>query len=43
MLDRMNVGHDGDLDAVIETAHWLGGVLGKELPAMVSRAGGFPS
>jgi hydroxymethylglutaryl-CoA lyase len=43
MLDRMKVEHDGELDQVIETAHWLGGVLGKELPAMVSRAGGFPS
>jgi hydroxymethylglutaryl-CoA lyase len=42
MLDRMKVGHDGDLAEVIETAHWLGGVLGKELPAMVSRAGAFP-
>jgi len=42
MLDRMKVGHDGDLDEVIETAHWLGGVLGKALPAMVSRAGTFP-
>ena len=43
MLDRMNVGHDGALDAVIDTSHWLGSVLGKELPAMVSRAGGFPN
>jgi len=43
MLDRMKIEHDGELGAVIETAHWLGGVLGKELPAMVSRAGGFPS
>ena len=43
MLDRMRISHDGALDAVIETSRWLGGVLGKELPAMVSRAGGFPS
>jgi hydroxymethylglutaryl-CoA lyase len=42
MLDRMKIRHDGDLESVIETSHWLGGVLGKELPAMVSRAGGFP-
>ncbi len=42
MLDRMHIAHDGELDAVIETSHWLGGALGKELPAMVSRAGGFP-
>ena len=43
MLDRMRIGHAGVLDSVIETSHWLGGVLGKDLPAMVSRAGGFPS
>jgi hydroxymethylglutaryl-CoA lyase len=43
MLDRMKVRHDGDLASVVETSHWLGGVLGKELPAMVSRAGGFPT
>jgi hydroxymethylglutaryl-CoA lyase len=42
MLDRMKIGHDGALESVIETSRWLGGVLGKELPAMVSRAGGFP-
>jgi len=43
MLDRMKIRHDGDLASVVETSHWLGGVLGKELPAMVSRAGGFPA
>ena len=43
MLDRMKVSHDGELAAVIQTSHWLSGVLGKALPAMVSRAGGFPS
>ena len=42
MLDRMRIEHDGELESVIETSHWLGGALGKELPAMVSRAGGFP-
>ncbi len=42
MLERMNVDHEGELESVIETSHWLGGVLGKDLPAMVSRAGGFP-
>ena len=42
MLDRMRIEHDGELDSVIETSHWLGTTLGKELPAMVSRAGGFP-
>ncbi len=42
MLDRMKISHDGELAAVIETSHWLSGVLGKALPAMVSRAGAFP-
>ena len=32
-----------DLDAVLEVARWLEGVLGKELPSRVYRAGPFPS
>jgi hydroxymethylglutaryl-CoA lyase/(R)-citramalyl-CoA lyase len=32
-----------DLDALIGTAQWLAGRLGKELPGMVARAGDFPS
>jgi isopropylmalate/homocitrate/citramalate synthase len=36
--------HTGvDLSALIETALWLGHRLGRELPGMVSRAGGFPA
>jgi (R)-citramalyl-CoA lyase len=31
-----------DLDALIATSQWLGGLLGKELPGMVARAGDFP-
>lgn len=31
-----------DLSRLIETARWLGQVLGKPLPGMVSRAGPFP-
>jgi hydroxymethylglutaryl-CoA lyase/(R)-citramalyl-CoA lyase len=31
-----------DLDALIGVAEWLGGVLGRELPGLVQRAGGFP-
>jgi hydroxymethylglutaryl-CoA lyase/(R)-citramalyl-CoA lyase len=30
------------LDALIETSHWLGAQLGKELPSMVARAGDYP-
>ena len=31
-----------DLDALIGVADWLAGVLGRELPGLVHRAGGFP-
>ena len=43
MLDRMNVAHDGDLDAVLDASSWLSGALGKALPSMVGKAGGFPN
>jgi hydroxymethylglutaryl-CoA lyase len=43
MLNRMGVDHDLDLETLIETAHWLEGPLGKPVPSMVSKAGGFPS
>ena len=31
-----------NLDALIETSHWLGTRLGKELPGLVARAGDYP-
>jgi hydroxymethylglutaryl-CoA lyase/(R)-citramalyl-CoA lyase len=31
-----------DLDALVETAAWIGGVLGRSLPGGVTNAGGFP-
>jgi hydroxymethylglutaryl-CoA lyase len=43
MLERSHVSTSVDLAAMIETAHWLEGVMGKPLPSMVSRAGGFPA
>jgi hydroxymethylglutaryl-CoA lyase len=43
MLERSHVSTSVDLAAMIETAHWLEGVMGKPLPSMVSRAGGFPT
>lgn len=43
MLERSHLSTGVDLAAMIETAHWLEGVMGKPLPAMVSRAGGFPA
>lgn len=42
MLERGGVTTGLDLDALIEAAHWLSGVMGKPLPAMVSRAGRYP-
>lgn len=41
MLERAGVSTGLDLDALIAAAHWLSGVMGKPLPAMVSRAGRF--
>ncbi|MDE2561138.1 MAG: hydroxymethylglutaryl-CoA lyase [Sphingomonadales bacterium] len=42
MLARSDVETGLDLDALISTAHWLAGVMGKEMPSMLARAGGFP-
>jgi hydroxymethylglutaryl-CoA lyase len=42
MLDRMGVETGVDLAGLIETADWLAGRLGRPLPAMLGRAGGFP-
>lgn len=42
MLERSDVATGLDLDALIATARWFTGVIGRPLPAMVSRAGRFP-
>jgi hydroxymethylglutaryl-CoA lyase/(R)-citramalyl-CoA lyase len=42
MLRGMGVDTGIDLDKLIETSHWLGRALGKELPSMLSRAGDYP-
>ena len=42
MLHGMGVQTGIDLEALMETSRWLGRRLGKELPAMVTRAGDFP-
>lgn len=42
MLGRAGIATGLDLEALIDGSRWLGGVMGKPLPAMVSRAGGFP-
>lgn len=42
MLERMGVATGIDVDALVEAAHWLEGVLGKRPPGAISRAGVFP-
>ncbi|MGH3071311.1 MAG: hydroxymethylglutaryl-CoA lyase [Gaiellaceae bacterium] len=42
-LDRERVETGVDLEALIEVARWLEGVLGRKLPGRVYRAGRFPS
>ena len=41
-LDREGVETGVDLEALIEVAHWIGAVLGRDLPGGVTNAGGFP-
>ena len=43
MLERAGFATGYDLDALIETARWVSGLLGKPPAASVSRAGGFPT
>ena len=42
MLQRSGVETGIRLDGLIETAKWLGQKMGRTLPGLVSRAGGFP-
>lgn len=42
MLDRMGIDTGLDLDRLIETAVWLGAVLGIAPPGMLHKAGRFP-
>jgi hydroxymethylglutaryl-CoA lyase len=42
LFERSGFKTNIDLDKVIATAQWLGGQLGKSMPSMVSRAGGWP-
>jgi hydroxymethylglutaryl-CoA lyase/(R)-citramalyl-CoA lyase len=43
LLDREGVQTDVDLDALLGVSDWLSGVLGRELPGLVHRAGPFPA
>ncbi|MBX7495129.1 hydroxymethylglutaryl-CoA lyase [Qipengyuania sp. 6B39] len=42
MLERAGISTGLDLDSLIATNRWLAGVMDKQLPAMVGKAGGFP-
>ena len=42
MLHRLGIETGIDIEALIETAHWIETQLGRAVPAMVSRAGNFP-
>ena len=42
MLERAGIATGLDLERLIETNRWLGGVMEKDLPAMVGKSGGFP-
>jgi hydroxymethylglutaryl-CoA lyase len=42
MLERAGISTGLRLDALIAANGWLSGVMGKQLPAMVGKSGGFP-
>jgi hydroxymethylglutaryl-CoA lyase len=42
MLERAGFSTGYDLDALIDTARWMGERLGRPAPSALSRAGGFP-
>jgi hydroxymethylglutaryl-CoA lyase len=42
LLNRSGVTTNVDFDALVATSHWLGGVMGKQLPSQLAKAGGFP-
>ena len=43
MLERAGFDTGYDLDRLIDTARWIGGLIGRPAPSALSRAGGWPS
>ncbi len=43
LLERSGIRTGVDLDALIAASDWLGEQLGRPTPALVSKAGGFPT
>ncbi|HPU16457.1 MAG TPA: hydroxymethylglutaryl-CoA lyase, partial [Polymorphobacter sp.] len=41
MLDRSNVASGLDLEKLIAVNHWFAEIMGRPLPSMVGKAGGF--
>lgn len=42
LLAQSGVATGLNLDCLIDAARWLGGVMGKDMPSMLVKAGGFP-
>jgi hydroxymethylglutaryl-CoA lyase len=42
MLERMGVSTGIDLDKLLATGEWLQQTLGRNVPGMLLKAGGFP-
>jgi len=42
MLDRMGISTGVSMAALIETSHWLQAQIGRPMPGMLMKAGGFP-
>jgi hydroxymethylglutaryl-CoA lyase len=42
MLERAGYSTGYDLDALINTARWIGEKIGRPAPSALSRAGGWP-
>ena len=42
MLERAGFDTGYDLDGLIDTARWIGGLIGRPAPSALSRAGGWP-
>lgn len=43
MLERAGMATGLDLQTLIDTNHWMSGIMQKDLPAMVAKSGGFPA
>ncbi len=43
MLDRSGIATGLDLERLIEAGRWLAGIMDKDLPGMMGRAGPFPA